>query len=350
MKARLAASSAAVALSRASLANCVELCAPVRRIVTVHSGSLRDLLFALPALRSLRESFDGAHITAVVREGLTPLLSSCALADEVLSRPRGGLSAYAQLMAKLHAQHGDVAIAFSVSRNGVLLAWSSGAHIRLGFENTKMDPLLTHRVGRDVSSVPSIEMYLDLVRSLGCSPRCYDYRDLVHPSVEAQQKVRQWLEERGIGNNFFLLAPQSEMRMQRDAIEVKAEVARWAEIAAALAQSAPIVALSSRTQKALQTAIRDRDLRVSVAFFDTGTAFNSLEQAALFGQARLFVGYTGGTMHLAAAMGTPIVALRSNSAPEFQETESPRGVSHRLLPTTVKSQEISRAVFEMIGL
>jgi ADP-heptose:LPS heptosyltransferase len=345
--ARIAASTAAVALPRAALLSNIELCPPIRRIVTVHSGSLRELLFALPALRALREAFEGARIAAVVREGLAPLLRSCALVDEVLVRPGGGLSSYAHLMARLHAQHCDVAIAFSISRNGVLLAWSSGAHVRLGFDGAKMDALLTHRVTRDESTPATIEAYLDLTRALGCTPRCHDYCDLIRPGVEEERKVAQWLDVRAIDREFILLAPQPETASKRAARPAETEIGRWIETARALSRRAPIVVVAPRSQKAMIATAQEYSDRSAARLFDAGGTFDTMAQATLFARARLFVGYTGGAMHLAAAMGTPVVALRSDSK---SEADTPRGVSHRLLLGNATAEEIARAALEIIGL
>jgi ADP-heptose:LPS heptosyltransferase len=333
----------------------VDVCAPICRIVTVHSGSLRELLFTLPALRALRETFEGARIASVVREGLAPLLKSCSLVDEVLARPEGGLSSQAHLMAKLHGEHSDVAISFSSSRNGVLLAWSSGAHIRLGFDGAKMDALLTHRVAREASTPAVIEDYLDLTRALGCAPRCHDYCDLIRPSVQSQSEVTQWLCARGIAKEFILLAPQPETKIKRSPREAEKEVERWAKAALLLARRAPVVLLASRPQRALVAALREYSAESQLNIFDAGGAFDPSAQAAISHGARCFVGYTGGAMHLAAAMSTPVVALRAarqkpGRESEFCEADEPRGVTQRMLPEAASPEEIAHAALELIGL
>lgn len=329
----------------------VELCAPVRRILTVHSGNLQELLFTLPALKTLRETFEGARITSVIREGLTPLLKSCSLADEVLVRPSGGLPSYAQLMAKLHAQHFDVALAFSTSANGVLLAWSSGAHVRIGFDGAKMDALLTHRIAREAGTPPVIEDYLDLARALGCGPRCMHYCDIVEPLVEEERSVAQWLRERDIQKEFILLAPNPDGKAQRSAAEMDTETVRWVGTARLLAQRAPIVILSSRSQRAVFEKLREYSDRGDLPIYDASGTFSTAAQAALSAQARLFVGYTGSAMHLAAAMSTPVVAVRHKDQKETRlEAEEPRGVAYRLLPCLSSPEQIHTTSLDLIGL
>ena len=69
-----------------AIASSIEMCAPFHRILTLHSGSLRELLFCLPALKTIRETFEGAHISAVVRSGLAPLLESSSLVNRPLAK------------------------------------------------------------------------------------------------------------------------------------------------------------------------------------------------------------------------------------------------------------------------
>src|SRR4028119_1292957 len=109
-----------------SIASHVELAVPVCRIATFHLNGLGDLLFTLPALLALRESFPGANICAVVRPGLASLLRDSPLVDEILLRPQGGLSKQTTLMLQLRARHIDLVVAFSQSRITTMLAWSTG--------------------------------------------------------------------------------------------------------------------------------------------------------------------------------------------------------------------------------
>jgi ADP-heptose:LPS heptosyltransferase len=350
---------AALPLNACAEREFIVLCAPVRRIVTVHSGSLRELLFALPALRALRETFEGARLVAVVREGLAPLLRSCSLVDEVVARPEGGLSSQAQLMAKLHAQHCDVVVAFSTSRNGVLLAWSSGASVRLGFDGAKMDALLTHRVARDTSTrdlgtretnAPlTIEEYLDLARALGCAPRCHDYTQSIRPSVAKEREVTTWLERRDIKKEFIVLMPPPEGKSKRHARANGSDAVRWSQTALLLSRRAPVILCGAQPQSGILAAVRHAGGSES-EIFDAAGAFDVVAQAALFGRARAFIGVSSAASHLAAAMSTPVVALRPDLKPELQETDTPRGVSHRLLPGDAMSEEIARAALELIGL
>lgn len=338
-----AMSAVATAYAQPASALPIELCAPVRRIVTFHSGSLREFVFALPALKALRETFDGAHLCVVLREGLAALLEGNALVDEILLRPVGGLSAQAGLMAKLHAHHFDMALTFSTSRKSTLLAWSSGAPLRIGFDGAKMDALLTHRVTKEEDLPLSIESMLDLTRAVGCAPRCLDYTKMLRPAPKFEKESAQILQEKQISGPFLLVAPQAE-----DSRPARPDqsASLWSTVLAELATHHPIVLVGPRTNRALLRKVNEK--AALPILHDLAGEMELPVLAALCEAAQLFIGHAGGTAHLAAAMNTPGVIICPDQTP--RDVCRPRGVTHRLLKENADRDELLQATRELIGL
>ena len=189
------ASSGAATMAVSKIAPVV-LSPPIRHIATLHLNGLSDLLFTLPALHTLREEFPGAQISAVVRPELAALLEDSPLVNDLLLRPKGGVSAQAAMMAKLAATHFDIALSFSQSRQCSLLAFSTRAPVRVGYQGAKMEALLSHHV---VENGPfSIDAALDLVRALGCAPRQLDYGDLLQISPSHSAAMQVLLDAKGV--------------------------------------------------------------------------------------------------------------------------------------------------------
>ena len=302
----------------ATLTASVDLAVPVRHIVTFHLGGLSDLLFTLPSLLALRETFEGAMIYAVVRPELAPLLEGAALVDEILLRPRGGISAQAALMVKLRAHHMDIAVAFSPSRNTTLLAWSSGATVRIGLSTAHMEPLLTHAVLQE--GVATVETYLDLVRVLGCQTRQYDYCNLLRIAPPYWQQADALLAEHGVETPFVVVAPEAGGK--RAIKEWPAEY--WASALDELTTSSPVILVGTRPATAIISVLSDK---ARARVFDYTGRTNLPTLAALCGRARWFLGIDSGPMHLAAAMGIPVVGI---FGPTDWYLTGPRGVPHRI--------------------
>lgn len=291
------------------------IAAPVRRIATFHLNGLGDLLFTLPALAALREGFPGAHISTVLRPGLASLLEGSSLVDEILPRPRGGISSQAALMAKLASRHVDMAVSFSQSRLCVLLAFATRAPVRIGFSDAKMEALLTHRVPKSTDPY-TIESHLDLVRALGCNPRQHDYTNLLNIPSEAYEQADQLLASNGVEGPFILAACEASER--RGIKEWPAPY--WATALNELGSRWPIVLAGTRHSEEVTSQMTRRVV-------DLGGRTELSVLAALCARASLFIGIDSGVLHLAAAMSTPVVGIYG---PSSFELTGPRGVPHRI--------------------
>jgi ADP-heptose:LPS heptosyltransferase len=296
----------------------VVLSPPIRRIATFHLNSLADLLFTLPALHTLREAFPEAQISTVVRPGLAALLEDSPLVNELLLRPKGGLSAQAALMARLASGHFDIAVSFSRSRQCSLLAFATRAPVRIGFQGAKMEALLSHQV---VNEGPfCVDAALDLMRALGLAPRRLDYGGLLQTALSHSLAVDEILEKNGISGPFIVANVSGERGGDKRPI-LEWPIEHWAQALSELSPRWPVVLVGGRAAPQVTE-------KLSGAVADFGGKLSLPALAALCGKARLFMGSDGGILHLAAAMQTPVVGIYGPT--DWQET-GPRGVTHRIV-------------------
>ena len=329
-----------------SLACPAVLSVPARHIVAFVPNSLADVLFCLPALAALRESFPGAQLSCVSRSSLAPIVRASRLVDEVLERPRGGLSAQAGLMLKLHAHKSDIAVAFSPTRNTVLMAWSSGAPIRAGFEEAKMEALLTHRVKRN--GPPRIEAFLELTRELGCKTPHLDYCGLLDPGPEANLQAQSLLDESGIEGRFVLVAPSSDAPGAARRAQNRASRSRapelWARSVPTLSGSWSIVLIGAPSPRLMAELAP----RAAHRIVDLGGRTDLLTQAALCSKAALLVAADSGLLHLASTMNTPVVAIEHADGAIKTEPRGQRCIL-RAEPD-LEPQQVLAAAHDLIGL
>jgi len=214
----------------------------------------------------------------------------CKRSNEVFIRPEGGLSSQATLMAKLHAHKSDMAIAFSASRKSTLLAWSSGAPVRIGFADARMEALFTHRVEKDSATALDIEACLDLARAAGCAPRCYDYCDILQIAPQLLRDADTLMAEYSVPAHFIVVAAQSEAHVSRE--EQTRNLAQWTEVAGVLAARWPLVLVGAKPNRTLLQATRARC--ASSAICDLGGQLEPVMLGAICARAKLFVGHAGG--------------------------------------------------------
>ncbi len=296
----------------------VVLCPPIRHIATLHLNGLSELLFTLPALYTLREEFPDAQICSVVRPGLAALLEDSPYINELLLRPKGGMSGQAALMAKLATTHFDIALSFSQSRQCSLLAFSTRAPVRVGYQGAKMEALLSHHV---VENGPfSIDNALDLVRALGCAPRQLDYGGLLQISPAHGKAVQVLLDEKGVQGEFIIANVSGERGREKGTIH-DWNLGHWTTALQELNKRWPVVLVGGRSAPQVTA-------HLAGTWADFGGKLSLPLLAALCGQAKVCIGSDGGILHLAAAMKTLVVGIYGPT--DWQET-GPRGVSHRIV-------------------
>jgi hypothetical protein len=83
-----------------------------------------------------------------------------------------------------------------------MLAWSSGADERVGFEGARLDNLLTQRIFSEHPGTP--EAHLALVQALGCTPQQVHARDLLSIAPEYEARAARLLDECGIAGDFIV--------------------------------------------------------------------------------------------------------------------------------------------------
>lgn len=287
-----------------------------RRILLLRLERIGDLVMALEAIGDVRALAPAAQIDLVVGSWnaalaqAAPGVSSVETLDaEWLSRDGGGLGMPALLRAawSWRRRRYDLAINFEPDVRSNLVAAASGAARIAGWRSGGGGPVLDVALDYDPSAHTSINARRLVQAAFGRTPpessapllkvpevataaaaailRPATGRPLVGVHLNGGRAIKQWPPE------------------------------RFAEVAMRLADSrgAAIVATGGPEDRGLIA-----DLQRALAprlVIDASVADNLLTSVALLGQLDLLVTGDTGPMHLAAAVGTPVVAVFGPSDP-----------------------------------
>ena len=282
-----------------------------KRILVVKLSDIGDVLTAIPALRALRESFPAARLEALVPPNSAPVLAESPLVDEVIvfdkfqyDRPidafkPSSLAALVRLALDLRRQRYDclVILHHLTTRWGTLkyaaLALISGAKVRVGLDNGR-GWFLTHRA-RDggFGARHEVEYWLDVVGTIGARTEDTSLEMAIGAEDEAFANDQCPLVAIHPGSGGYSLA-------RRWSAE------GFAHVADALVErhGARIVLVGTPADGVSQVASLMRSEAVNLE-----GKTNLKQLAAILKRCDLFIGADSGVMHLAAAVGTPLVAI-----------------------------------------
>lgn len=305
-------SSEAVAHARvAKLASPVVMATPVLKIATFHSSSLGSLVASLPALVALRDSFPGARICSFVRAPLLPLLENFGAVDEAHARPRGGLSAQAALMARLHGGDYDMALSFSQGSNALLLMWATGAQVRAGFVPSRMDALLTHKTQKSGPLRPLDA--IELARGVGARPRGENASDFLRVPVETVNKVERLRLGAGIEGDYLVVAPEHRKRTEEKVGSNGEEKNRVdGAMLRELAARFPLVVVGLKSAASMINEAGETAHPVA----DLGGKTDVLGLAALCEASRGVIGAGTGALQMGRLYEKPVVSVLEDSSTE----------------------------------
>lgn len=283
-----------------------------RRILIVKPSSLGDILHALPCLHALRRQEPGAWLAWLVNREYAELLEGHPGLNEVIifERQRWGRLRHLgrsagelpRFIRDLRQRQFDLAIDLQGLLRSALLAWVSGAPERVGLASAREGAawLYTRRVPVS-GALHAVERNLRVAQTLGCATA--GITGALEPAERARDQIKPLLGEAGWnGEPIIVLHPIARRQAKQWPVE------RFVALGRQLA-SRPDTALvlTGSPADAPQVAALARAVGRPVVNLAGRTTLPEL--AALFREARLVIGNDSGPLHLAAAVGTPVVAL-----------------------------------------
>jgi lipopolysaccharide heptosyltransferase II len=304
--------------------------APPRRVLLLRLERIGDLLMAVGAITEVRRRLPDATIDLVVgrwNEELARLLPVTTV--EVLDAPwlvrEGGAHGMRTLVARAMSwrrRRYDLAINFEGDIRSNLLPWLAGARRRVGFAMAGGGPLLTDEVPYDSSRHVAANLASLVERALdlpgGSVP--------VPPSAAAFAAARLALPERARAAAGACLEQLAGGKAPASLIALHAaggrEIKQWpairfAESAVRLARDLDAtVLLTGGPGDAAVVDEADTHLRAAgIRTVRLNGTVDLVILAGILAQCRLLLTGDTGPMHLAAAVGTPVLAVFGPSMP-----------------------------------
>ncbi|HIV72024.1 MAG TPA: glycosyltransferase family 9 protein [Candidatus Aquabacterium excrementipullorum] len=316
-----------------------------RSVLLVRLDNLGDVLMCTPALKAVRQALPHARLSLLASPSGAALAPYLPMVDEVLvheaswvkgpgmSLPAGDPASDEALLTRLRAGRFDAAVIFTTLTQSALpmamLCRLAGIPLRLAHVRENPYGLLsTWAKERDVLGPGmrhEVQRQLALLCEVGM-PAPRDDRLVMALDERHRRDAREALREAGLpaGQPYVLLHPGATAASRRYPAKEFGEVARTLHTA-----GWACVFCGGPDEQAL---VHEALGQGQGGALDLSGAWPLGTFAALIEGARLLIGNNSGPMHMAAALGTPVVCLYALTNPQHTPWRVPSRVLYREVP------------------
>lgn len=278
-----------------------------RRILIVRTDRIGDVLLSTPVIKALRQNYPDAYIAMMVSPYTKEIINENPYLDEVIEydkdgKHKGWLETL-RFAFKLKKKKFDLALILHPTNRSHLVTFFSGIARRVGYDR-KLSFLLTDRIKhtKQLGERHELEYNLDLLEYLGVHPQD---RSLFMPiSQEAILWLEGLLDHQGIKK-------EDELLVIHPAASCPSKIwpaERFAEVADRLSEKYgfKIVLVAGRKDIKIAQQVFSR---ISHPALDLSAKTSISQLASLLKRARLFISNDSGPVHIASAVGTPVISI-----------------------------------------
>jgi heptosyltransferase I len=300
-------------------------------ILIIKLSAIGDVVHSLPVLSGLKTLYPQSHIHWLIEETASGLIQDHPLLDKVLICHRkrwvrdlgrgksAPLREFWDFLSLVRENRYDLILDLqNLFKSAFWVALARGDR-KLGFSNTKELAYipLNERIGSEDFSLHAVDRYLKFIKYLG------DYSEQPQfpvPVTKAHMvRADQLLKDAGFsGKRVVALHPVALWPTKLWSQESFKELAKYLtyELGAGVIFTGGV-----QDKDYIDTIAK----QISPAPINLCGRVNLLELAALFSRCAVLISTDTGPMHLAAAMGIPVVALFGPTAPD---RTGPYGAGH----------------------
>ncbi len=287
----------------------------MKRFLIIQTAFLGDVILTLPLVQVLKREFAESVIDVVaIPETADVLVNHPAVSNVVLYDKHGK---HKSLMALLHFRNRlregnyDVVICPHRSLRSAILAGTSNAKMRIGFDMSAASRFFTHRLPWKFG-VHEVERNLSLLGPVLAANGKPQLEGREMPELSISEKDRsgaeRFLVETGVKHPFAVVAPGTVWRTKQYPLEMMIEVVRGL-----LRRFNYIVILGGKKDSALESSFRKIGNGVVVAI----GKLSIMSSAEVIRNSSLLVANDSAPVHIASAFDVPTAAVFGPTVKDF---------------------------------
>ncbi|HEX4646542.1 MAG TPA: lipopolysaccharide heptosyltransferase II [Verrucomicrobiae bacterium] len=338
------------------------------RILVRGVNWLGDAVMTTPALQRLREARPEAHLTLLTHQKLEAIWQSCPSLDALLTF--GPDDSAWKIGRRLRRENFDIGLVLPNSPRSALELWLAGVPQRIGYARPWRNWLLTRRVqarpeavemrkrsaaeiNRLIQSGPGLSVapppigahhifqYLHLAAALGARPEPLAPRLVISEGEIAQVAAKFKLGDQSAsaapwfglsaGAEYGPAKRWPEESFTEAAIAVQRRTrCRWL-VFGVRADAEPAMRITTNICRAAEQEVGRETAVLGPAAMNLAEQTSLGELCAALKHCRVLLTNDSGSMHLAAALGVPVVVPFGSTSPELTGPGLPDDPRHHLL-------------------
>ena len=297
----------------------------VQNILVIKMSAIGDVILAVPSLKAIRAKFPNANIKVLVGVQSREVLDRCPYINDVivcdLKGKDKGIPGLWRLAKELQKNYFDIVIDLQNNRKSHMLAFLSLAGLRYGYDNGKLSFLLNKKIKDDAPYLDPLEHQFRTLRLAGI--KLIDKILQLWPSESDEAHIQKFLEDNWVKPEQGLVG-----------INVRASL-RWfsknwpaahiAELSDRLAKEFNMRVVLTGAKEDIEFANHIAKVTKSKPIVAAGKT-SVMELASLLKRFKVYVTPDSAPLHIAAAVGTPFVALFGPTEPDRHVVRSDKCV------------------------
>jgi len=298
-----------------------------RHILLIKPSSLGDIVHAMPTCAAIRRAYPKARLTWLVKREWAGLVERIDGVDRVWP-VKSTLKGWLSQVSPLRAEQFDLVMDLQGLFRSAAIGWFSGSPLLVGFANGREGSprFYSRRVSVPQLDMHAVDRYLLVAKAVGAVESGEPEFRFRIPQTDYDE-VDRVLSRSGVPPGTSWVAMNVSARWQTK----RWPPASFAEVAARLQQEGfgAVVMIGGPDERA---DIAEVNRRMKTPAIDLAGATTVGLLPALLSRASLLITNDSGPMHVAAAVGIPIVAL---FGPTSAARTGPYGVGHAVLSGNV---------------
>ena len=294
-----------------------------RRILLIKPSSLGDIVHAMPTCAAIRRAYPKARLTWLVKRAWHGLVERIDGVDRVWP-VESSLTGWLSQVSLLRAERFDLIVDLQGLFRSAAIGWLSGTPLLVGFANGREGSpwFYSRRVPVPQLEMHAVDRYLLVAEAVGAAEAGTPEFRFRIPQAD-HDEVDRLLSRSGVtpGMSWVAMNPSARWPTKRW------PAASFAEVADRLQQEGygAVVMIGGPDERADVVAV---SAMMKTPAIDLAGATTVGLLPALLSKASLLMTNDSGPMHIAAAVGTPVVAL---FGPTSAVRTGPYGVGHSVL-------------------